>query len=244
MANVLVISADLPTRDLLRACLVEDGHLVGACHEPAAAPRLFATLAFDVLCLDVHVAENNVNDLLRWLRADGDHSEIPVLFVLPPSRRWLPAAISAQIRPDLDDSLTMPLDAGRLREKVQRLLLRRPSAAQPRVLRLPPLVLDRDTHDLASGGKVVNLTPTEHRLLLYLMERPGEVVAGDELLETVWGFHPGTGSASVVRVHVGNLRRKMTSLGQGRLLETLPHRGYRLRAEDTKRSVPGETADE
>lgn len=234
MANVLVISADPATRDLLRACLVEDGHLVGVCHDPAVAPRLFATLAFDVVCLDVHAGENVLDDLLRWLQADDDRSAIPVLFVLPRSRRWLPAAISPQMRPELDDCLTMPLEADGLREKIGRLLSRSPLAAYPRTLRLSPLALDRDTHDLSADGKTVHLTPTEHRLVAYLMERPGAVVTRDELLERVWGFHPGTGSASVIRVHVGNLRRKMKSLGGGRLLETLPHRGYRLRVEDTK----------
>lgn len=241
---MLVISAGPATRDLLRACLVEDGHLVGACHDPAAAPRLFATLAFDVVCLDVHVGEDGFADLLRWLRADDDRSAIPVLFVLPRNCRWLPAAISPRMRPELDDCLTMPLDADGLREKIDRLLSRTPFAAQPRTLRLPPLVLDRDTHELSAGGKAVHLTPTEYRLVAHLMERPGVVVTRDELLEKVWGFHPGTGSASVIRVHVGNLRRKMTRLGHGRLLETLPHRGYRLRVEDTKRPIPGESVDE
>jgi two-component system response regulator PhoP len=64
------------------------------------------------------------------------------------------------------------------------------------------------------------------------MERPGAIVGSDELLESVWGFHPGTATAAVVRVHVGNLRRKMAQLGTARLLETLPHRGYRLLQEE------------
>jgi two-component system OmpR family response regulator len=234
VANVLIVSGATATSELLRACLVEDGHLVGACRDPAAAPRLFATLAFDVVCLDLDVGQSGVDDLLRWLQADGDHSEVPVLFVLPSNRRWLPAAISPQLRPGLDDSVSTPLDADGFREKVQRLLSRAPSATRPRTLRLPPLVLDRDTHDLSAGGSTVHLTPTEHRLISHLMERPGEVVAGDELLERVWVFHPGTGSASVVRVHVGNLRRKMAQIGAGRLLETLPHRGYRLRGEEAQ----------
>ncbi len=130
--------------------------------------------------------------------------------------------------------MSLPLDADGLRKKVQRLLSRVPSAAHPSTLRLPLLVLDRDTHELSAGGRMVHLTPTEYRLVSYLMERPAEVVAGDELLENVWGFHPGTGSASVVRVHIGTLRRKMAQVGAGRLLETLPHRGYRLRSEEAQ----------
>ncbi|MGD0115965.1 MAG: hypothetical protein ABSC13_08190, partial [Dehalococcoidia bacterium] len=163
MANVLIVSGAAATSDLLRVCLVEDGHLVGACHDPAAAPRLFATLSFDVVCIDVHVGESGIDVLLRWLQAGSERSEIPVLFILPPRRRWLPAAISPQMRPDLDDSVPLPLDADGLRKKVQRLLSRVPSAAHPRTLRLPPLVLHRDTRELSAGGRTVHLTPTEYR---------------------------------------------------------------------------------
>ena len=64
------------------------------------------------------------------------------------------------------------------------------------------------------------------------MERPGPIVGSDELLESVWGFRPGTATAAVVRVHVGNLRRKMAALGAPRLPETLTHREYRLLQEE------------
>jgi len=233
MASVLVISNDPTTCRLVVNCLSADGHVVATCDTPSAAPRLFATFAFDAVCLDTTLNESSIDDFLRWFQADEQHAAIPILFLLPLGSRWAPAAAPKQLRPGLDGYLVKPLDGDSLRQMMAELLARSPGGlpAHARILRLRPLTLDRDTHDLSADGGTVHLTPTEDRLTSYLMERPGAVVTRDELLERVWGFHPGTGSAPVVRVHVGNLRRKMAQIGAGRFLETLSHRGYRLRVE-------------
>jgi len=77
----------------------------------------------------------------------------------------------------------------------------------------------------------VTLMPIEFRLLEYLMERSGTVVTADDLLEKVWGFFPHTGSGDIVRSHMRNLRRKISSVTQGReVIRTFPRRGYRFAA--------------
>ena len=225
--------------DLLRD--LPDRGRTPRCHVPrprpprrACSPRSRSTSSASTR----HVGESSIDDFLRWLQADDERSAIPVLFLLPPGSQLAAAAASHRSCGRAWTAIYEAAGRGRPQKEMVRALAlaraRRP--AHPRILRLPPLALDRDTHDLSAGGRTVHLTPTEYRLVSYLMERPGEVVAGDELLERVWGFHPGTGSAAVVRVHVGNLRRKMAQIGAGRLLETLPHRGYRLRVEGAPES--------
>ncbi|MGA3193316.1 MAG: response regulator transcription factor, partial [Candidatus Bathyarchaeia archaeon] len=217
MASVLVISNDPTTCSLVVNCLTTDGHVVATCDTPSAAPRLFATLVFDAVCLDTALDQSSIDDFLRWFQADEQRAAIPILFLLPLGSQWTPAAAPPQLRPGLDGYLVKPLDDDQLRRTMAELLARSPRglAVYPHILRLPPLTLDRDTRDLSADGGTVHLTPTEDRLTSYLMERPGAVVTRDELLERVWGFHPGTGSAPVVRVHVGNLRRKMAQIGAG-----------------------------
>jgi DNA-binding response OmpR family regulator len=85
------------------------------------------------------------------------------------------------------------------------------TAPPPRTLSAAGLSLDRGLFALTGEAGSVTLTPTEFRLLEYLMERPGVVVAADELLEKVWGFFPHTGSRDVVRTHMRNLRAKITT---------------------------------
>jgi two-component system phosphate regulon response regulator PhoB len=220
-------------RETLRACLVEAGHAVVACGDLSAAPRLFAALDFDLICLDAR-DDAGGDDFWAWFLADQGRASVPVLFVLPPGAKWTPGAATGRLRFGQDDFLLRPVDVETLKEKVARLLAASPSAARgrPRLLRSPPFALDAGSHDLEVNGRKVALTPIEYRLLAYLMERPGTVVGSGELLESVWGFQPGTATAEVVRVHVGNLRRKMGRLGAAQFLETLPHRGYRLLEEN------------
>jgi len=233
MANVLVVSAEPAMRETLRTCLVEGGHVVAVCGNLSAAPRLFAALEFELICLDTRGDGPAGEDFWAWLLADATRASIPVLFILPLGARWTPGVATGHFRPQQDDFLSRPLDVESLRQKIARLLTASPaaSAGRPQVLHSPPFTLDVEAHDLAANGKKVALTPIEYRLLAYLMERAGAVVTSDELLERVWGFHPGTATAAVVRVHIGNLRRKMAQLGTAPLLETLPHRGYRLLRE-------------
>jgi DNA-binding response OmpR family regulator len=234
VANVLVVSGEAATQETLRSCLVDAGHLAAVCSDLSAAPRLFAALEFDVICLDVRGDGPATADFWAWFVGDQSRAAIPVLFILPLGARWTPAAATARFRPSCDDVVSRPLDIDDVRQKIARVVAASPSgpALRSRVLRSPPFTLDIETHDLAANGEKIALTPIEHRLLAYLMERPGAIVGSDELLESVWGFQPGTATAAVVRVHVGNLRRKMAQLGTARLLGTLPHRGYRLLQEE------------
>jgi len=229
LANILVVSGESTMCEMLRSCLGEEGHLVSVRNDYSTALRLFATLDVDLICLDA-CDEPAMHDFWVWLLADESRCAIRVLFIVPLAGRWTAGVTPLNFRPHRDDCVAKPLDADELKRKVARLLSASPSSPsnQPRVLRSPPFTLDHETRELWADGKKTVLTPTEHRLLGYLMERSGAVVSSDELLETVWGFHPGTATAAVVRVHVSNLRRKMAALGHAQFLQALPHRGYRL----------------
>jgi DNA-binding response OmpR family regulator len=76
-------------------------------------------------------------------------------------------------------------------------------------------------------GGSVTLTPTEFRLLEYIMERPGKFVTAEELPKKGWGFFPHTGSGGIARFRVRDLRRKTGKVARGReVIRTLPRRGY------------------
>ncbi|MBI1885263.1 MAG: winged helix-turn-helix transcriptional regulator [Chloroflexi bacterium] len=89
-----------------------------------------------------------------------------------------------------------------------------------------------DKGQLEGEGGSVSLTPTEFRLVHYLIEHRGSPVSSDQLLEDVWGWPPGTGSGEVVRAHVRNLRAKVRQLDGGQeLIRNYPRRGYAIPPE-------------
>jgi DNA-binding response OmpR family regulator len=79
-------------------------------------------------------------------------------------------------------------------------------------------------------GQPLDLSPTEYRVLEYLIYRPRTVVSQQELLEHLYDF-AWEHHSNVIEAHISNLRRKLNVAGAEPLIETLRHRGYRLREE-------------
>jgi DNA-binding response OmpR family regulator len=77
-------------------------------------------------------------------------------------------------------------------------------------------------------GNAIDLSPTEYRILEYLIHRPRAIVSKQELLEHLYDFD-WEHHSNVIEAHVSNLRRKLNLAGTEPLIETLRHRGYRLR---------------
>ena len=94
-------------------------------------------------------------------------------------------------------------------------------------LRAGDLVLDETRWTVHRGGREVDLSPTEFRLLAYLMRNQGQVLSRAQLLENVWGWNRG-GQSQVVETYVSYLRRKLDALGP-RLIHTRRGVGYLLR---------------
>jgi DNA-binding response OmpR family regulator len=189
-------------------------------------------LNVDIFCVDTSLGAQVVREFCGWLQSDVERSCVPVLFLSPPAGRWAKPAALAPFRPEQDDCLPRPLHINALIERMSFMLSRAPSraAGRPRrCLHAGSLMVDTETHEVWHGGQKVVLTPIEFRLFAYFVARPGAVISLDELLEHVWGFFPGTGAPAVVRVHIGNLKRKIAALGLSDCpLQTLPRRGYRL----------------
>ena len=126
-----------------------------------------------------------------------------------------------------DDYLTKPFAPDEMSARAEVLLRRRQGAEGGNRLRVADLELDLVRHVAHRNGQLLNLLPTEFRLLEFLMRNSGQVVTRTMIFETVWGFHfdPGT---NVIDVHIGRLRRKIDSAGQPPLIRTVRGTGYML----------------
>jgi two-component system response regulator PhoP len=98
------------------------------------------------------------------------------------------------------------------------------------VLSASDLELDTVQQTVRRRGRPIDLSPTEYRILEYLIHRPRAVVSQQELLEHLYDFD-WEHHSNVIEAHVSNLRRKLNVEGAEPLIETLRHRGYRLRQE-------------
>lgn len=230
MAGILVIAPDERPAKACRQLLGGRGHAVAVARTAAEGVRSLRTLGVELVLFDAAVADMSADEFCRWLRADPERERVPVLFLLPQSALWVAGAIPSVYRPGIDGYLGKPFTTADLIERMRALL---PAAGAEVVLRAGALRLDPRLRELSLGHDGVRLTPIEFRLMLYLMERLGSTVPTAELLEEVWGYHPGTGSAAVIRSHVANLRGKIARLGERReVLTVVPRQGYRLAVEE------------
>ena len=228
--RVLLIEDDGATADYLAKGLHEAGHHV----EVARTGRdgLFMALneAFDAIITDRMLPGPDGLSILRALRASGDRT--PVLIVT--------ALGEVEARVDgldagADDYLAKPFAFSELRARLDAMTRRATASGdgEATVLRVADLEMNLLRRTVRRAGRLIELLPTEFRLLEFMMRRPGQVLTRTMLLERVWDFNfdPTT---NVVDVHVSRLRRKLDA-GQPDgglpLIRTLRGSGYVLGKE-------------
>jgi DNA-binding response OmpR family regulator len=174
----------------------------------------------------------------RWLSAKRERAAVPVILLAPHSAKLVPASLPHFFQPERDGLVPKPLEGEKLASEVARVLAARPVRTRRAELLRVGCVTLVPQQLLLDSGDALSLTPTEFRLLRYLMQRPGEFISPDELLEHVWGYPPGTAGPEVVRSHVSNLRRKLRGLdGEPQLLRTVPYQGYSFVGSDGAASI-------
>lgn len=168
--------------------------------------------------------KKNGFDICRDLRREGVHT--PVLMLTARGEvvdRVLGLKLGA------DDYVQKNCDPMELMARIEALLRRSASVvAAPDRAEFGAVRVDFRKHEVTRDGKPLTLSPVEFRLLEYLIQRRGDVVAREELLENVWGLHADTLSRTV-DVHIAGLRRKIEADSRyPRFLLTVKGSGYKL----------------
>ena len=223
--SILVVDDDPGLRELLLSALRFAGFEVETAGDvPAALAAIEARLP-DAIVLDVMLPGTDGFDLVHLLRGRDVH--VPVMFLT--ARDELDDRVRG-LRLGGDDYLTKPFDVVEIAARLEALLRRSrrlPASAPAGVLRCDDLELDEARHVVTRGGRPVELSPTEFRLLRYLLINTGRVVSKAQILEHVWQYDFG-GDAGVVERFVSNLRRKI-DFGGPSLVHTVRGFGYSLR---------------
>ena len=179
----------------------------------------------DLIVLDVMLPDLDGFEVARRLRQGEGSTRIPVIFL---TARDATVDKVEGLRLGVDDYVTKPFSIEELVERVKA-VLRRTSGAGPgdHKLTLHDLVLDEDTRDVWRAGRPVELTPTEYKLLHYLLVNARRVLTREQILEAVWDY-TFAGNASVLETYVSYLRHKIDDV-EPPLLHTVRGVGYSLR---------------
>ncbi len=180
-----------------------------------------------LIVLDIRLPDGSGFDVCRKMRSLGLHQPIVMLTA---QHDELDKVLGLEM--GADDYMTKPFS---LRELVSRVRaqLRRAygdySSTESAVLVINDLVLELATGQARRGDEVINLTPTEFRLLSYLARHRGQALTRSQIVEAVWGFAPDVESEKTVNVHIRRLREKIElKPDQPSLILTVPGIGYRM----------------
>ena len=225
-ARLLVVDDEPTIVELLSEALRFAGFEVMTARNGTEALKRARESAPDMLVLDVMMPGIDGFEVVRRLRADG--LRIPVLFL---TARDGAEDVITGLTVGGDDYVRKPFSLGEVIARI-RVVLRRSaqerSFAEPDLLTFEDLAMDEDAHEVTKAGVAIELSPTEFKLLRYLMQNAGRVVSKAQILDHVWHYDFG-GDANVVESYISHLRRKIDT-GEPRLLHTVRGVGYVLRA--------------
>ena len=182
---------------------------------------LAGNACYDAVILDLMLPGLDGLGILRRMRAQSDGT--PVLFL---TARAEPASVITLLNAGADDYLTKPFDLGELIARVKALVRRGKGVAHPD-LRVGDLVMNTLEQTVSRGQRQIELSPTEYRVLEYLMHRPRVIVSKKELLEHLYDYN-WEHHSNVIEAHLSNLRKKLDGAARVPSIETLRGRGYRL----------------
>ena len=227
--GLLVVDDEPFLREAVAASLRFLGYQVTTADTAAGALRLARDRPFDLVVLDVMLPDGDGFEVVRRLRRDG--FGVPVIFL---TARDTEADKVAGLSLGGDDYMTKPFGLEELAARVRTVLRRTmppgapgAGAAAGPVLRFADLELNQESYEVRRDGHLIELSPTEFRLLRYLMLNPGRVLTRAQLLDHVWDYD-FRGSSTVVSTYVAYLRRKLAQYGPD-LIHTQRAVGYTLR---------------
>ena len=220
-ARLLVVDDEATILELLSGSLRLAGFEVLTAASGAEALRAATSARPDLVLLDVMMPGGDGFEVVRWIRSTGP--DVPVIFLT--ARDEVPDRV-AGFAAGADDYVTKPFSLDEVLARIRAVLKRTRQAAGSR-LRVADLELDEDVHEVRRGGSVIPLTPTEYRLLRFLMINAGRVVSRGQILDHVWEYNPAR-DGNVVEPCISYLRRKVDR-GENRLIHTIRGFGYVLR---------------
>jgi two-component system OmpR family response regulator len=224
--RVLVVDDEEHITELVGMGLGYNGFEVERVASGRAALAAIEAHKPDLIVLDVMLPDLDGFEVARRLReGEGAGARVPIIFL---TARDATADKVQGLRLGSDDYVTKPFSIEELIERVKA-VLRRAGGGGPgeRRLAYADLELDEDTRDVWRGGRLIEFTPTEYRLLHYLLANARRVLTRDQILERVWDY-TFAGNASVLETYISYLRHKIDNVDPP-LIHTVRGVGYSLR---------------
>jgi DNA-binding response OmpR family regulator len=222
--RLLLVEDDPSIARFIKKGLEAEHYQVDVAEDGERAVEMAPVTPYSLIILEVLLPRMDGLAVCRELRAHGLKTPILMLTV----RDTLSDKV-AGLRAGADDYMTKPFAFEELVARIRALLRRQPTLDISPALAAADLLLDRETHEVRRGGRLIELTALEFALLEYLMERVGRVSSRSVIEAHVWGMDHDP-STNVVDVYISRLRHKIDRDAAVPLIHTVRGVGYVLKA--------------
>jgi two-component system phosphate regulon response regulator PhoB len=224
-ATILVVEDEPQVQELLAVNLEHAGHRVLRAASAEEAENAIREELPDVVILDWMLPGESGVTLTRRLRAEERTRELPILML---TARAMEQDKVSGLDAGADDYLTKPFSPKELAARIKAVLRRRAPQLADDVVEIGGLRLDPAARRVSANGAVIELAPTEFRLLHFLMTHPERIYTRAQVLDHVWGDHVFI-EERTVDVHIRRLRKALEPTSHDRLIDTVRGSGYGLR---------------
>jgi len=223
---IYVVDDEEHITELLAMGLGINGFVVERLQDGRQALEAIERRRPDLVILDVMMPGLTGTEVLERIRRDeGATSHLPVILLT--ARDETKDKVDG-LRLGSDDYVTKPFSIEELVERVKAILRRTGGHTENSpILRYDDLSMDEETREVTRAGRPIDLTPTEFRLLHFLLENARRVMTREQILLNVWDYDFG-GNASVLETYISYLRQKIDAEGPP-LIQTVRGIGYSLR---------------
>lgn len=221
--TILVVDDEKRLVSLVESYLKQEGYRAITAYNGRDALAVAERENPDLIILDIMMPEMNGYEFMRIHRAEKDTPIIMLTAKVEDDDKVIGLELGA------DDYVTKPFKPRELMARVRN-VLRRVGKNEPKgkTLKVSDITLDRDSREVFTGGRSVDLTPSEFDLLAALMGAPGRVFSRLDLLDVIQGVRY-EGYERTIDTHIKNLRSKIEEdPRKPRYIETIYGVGYRL----------------
>jgi two-component system OmpR family response regulator len=219
--KVLIVDDEPNIRDLLSTSLRFAGFSVHAVGNGADAVNAAEKGAPDIILLDVMLPDMNGFSVTKKLRSMGINA--PVLFL---TARDETADKVTGLTVGGDDYMTKPFSLDEIVALLNAILRRTQQVAtEESVLEVGEIKINQDAHEVYANGQAVDLSPTEYKLLRFLISNPNRVLTKAQILDHVWEYD-FNGEMGIVESYVSYLRKKLDPITSEPLIQTKRGVGY------------------
>lgn len=226
--SILIVEDEPAIREMVRFALERAGF---ACREAGDSERALVTIANhcpDLALIDWMLPGMNGIDLARRLKREEATKELPLIML---TARGEENDRIRGLEIGADDYITKPFSPRELVARIKAVMRRYQPHSGDAPITMNDLSLDSTSHRVTAGGQVVDMGPTEFRLLLFFMTHAERVYSRTQLLDQVWGSNVYV-EERTVDVHIRRLRKALEAQKCDRYIQTVRGAGYRFSTKD------------